>query len=196
MKVETVSIGRLKPAKYNPRQDLKPGDPEYDKLKKSITEFNLVEPLIWNKKTGNVVSGHQRLKVLQEMGVTEVDVSVVSLTLAKEKALNLALNKIQGDWELPKLKDLLQELDTGAFDMEITGFDQTEIEALMTQIHVDFGNYTGPGQEQINQRGEELKNKFKQLAEAFMKSKVELVCPECGAEFSMDRADLLKETTT
>jgi len=134
--IEKINIKKINPAKYNPRKDLKPGDSEYDKLKKSIAEFDLVEPLIWNKRTGNLVGGHQRLKILQEMGLKTVDVSVVDLDEAKEKALNLALNKIQGDWDLPKLKDLLQELDTGELDMEITGFDSKEIEELMTQFHV------------------------------------------------------------
>lgn len=136
MIVQKINISEINPAKYNPRKDLKLGDPEYDKLKKSIAEFDLVEPLIWNKQTGNLVGGHQRLKILQEMGMEEVDVSVVDLTPQKEKALNLALNKIQGDWDLPKLKDLLEELDTGEFDIEITGFDEKEIEDLMTQFHV------------------------------------------------------------
>ena len=136
MIIEKINIKKINPAKYNPRKNLKPGDPEYDKLKKSISEFDLVEPLIWNKRSGNLVGGHQRLKILQEMGLKTVDVSVVDLDEAKEKALNLALNKIQGDWDLPKLKDLLQELDTGELDMEITGFDSKEIEELMTQFHV------------------------------------------------------------
>jgi len=134
--VEKIKIENIKPAKYNPRKDLKPGDPEYEKLKKSITEFDMVEPLVWNKRTGNLVGGHQRLKILQQMGASEVDVSVIDLPPNREKALNLALNKIQGDWDLPKLKDLLEELDTGDFDMEITGFDDKEIENLMTQFHV------------------------------------------------------------
>ena len=136
MDIQTIEISKLNPAKYNPRKDLKPGDPEYDKLKKSLTEFDLVEPLIWNKRTGNLVGGHQRLKILQERGDTEVEVSVVDLPGKKEKALNLALNKISGEWDFPKLKDLLEELDTGDFDIEITGFDDKEIEDLMTQFHV------------------------------------------------------------
>jgi ParB-like chromosome segregation protein Spo0J len=78
-----------------------------------------------------VVGGHQRLKILRELGRTEVDVSVVDLPEDKEKALNLALNKISGDWHMPKLKDLLIEIDTGAFDIEITGFDSDEIENMM-----------------------------------------------------------------
>ena len=136
MIIETIPINKINPAKYNPRKDLKSGDSEYEKLRKSLTEFDLVEPLIWNKRTGNLVGGHQRLKILQERGDTEVEVSVVDLPDNKEKALNLALNKISGEWDFPRLKDLLEELDTGDFDIEITGFDTKEIEDLMTQFHV------------------------------------------------------------
>jgi hypothetical protein len=136
LKIETIPIKVINPAKYNPRKDLQPGDPEYEKLKKSILTFEMVEPLVWNKRTGNLVGGHQRLKILKELGHTDVDVSVVDLSDSKEKALNLALNKIQGEWDLPKLKDLLQELDTGEFDLGVTGFGEDEIENLMTQYHV------------------------------------------------------------
>ena len=137
MEIRKIPIEKLNPAAYNPRKDLKPGDPEYKKLKRSIQEFGYVEPIIWNKRTGNIVGGHQRYKILKEMGVHEVDCVVVDLDETKEKALNLALNKIHGDWDYVKLKDLLEELDTGAFDIEITGFDMKEIENLMTQFYVD-----------------------------------------------------------
>lgn len=136
MKIESIAIEKIKPAVFNPRKDLGFGDPDYEKLKKSILEFDLVEPLVWNKRTGNLVGGHQRLKILKELGIENVEVSVVDLSPVKEKALNLALNKIQGEWDLPKLKDLLQELDTGELDMEITGFDFKEIEDLITQFHI------------------------------------------------------------
>ena len=136
MKIQTIAISELNPAAYNPRKDLKPGDIEYEKLKKSIAEFDMVEPLVWNKRTGNLVGGHQRLKILKEMDYSEVEVSVVDLSETKEKALNLALNKISGEWDFPRLKDILEELDTGAFDMEITGFDPKEIEDIMTQFHI------------------------------------------------------------
>ena len=135
MEIQKIEIDKINPAKYNPRLDLQPGDSDYEKLKKSMQEFDLVEPLIWNKRSGNLVGGHQRLKILIEQGKTDVEVSVVDLPDSKEKALNLALNKISGDWDLPKLKDLLQELDTGEFDMEIAGFDDIEIENLMTQFY-------------------------------------------------------------
>jgi len=135
MEIQTLEVNKINPAVYNPRKDLQPGDPEYDKLKKSILEFDMVEPLVWNKRTGNLVGGHQRLKVLSELGIEKVEVSVVDLSEVKEKALNIALNKIQGEWDFPRLKDLLEELDTGDIDMEITGFDLKEIEDLMTQLH-------------------------------------------------------------
>lgn len=134
MRIEKKLINELIPAPYNPRKDLKKGDPEYEKLKKSITEFNYIDPVIWNEQTGRVVGGYQRLKVLRELGYTQVDVSVVDLPEEKEKALNLALNKTGGNWDMPKLRDLLFEIDTGAFDIEITGFGQEEIEDMMKQF--------------------------------------------------------------
>lgn len=134
MDIQLIPIDKLEPAYYNPRQDLQPGDPEYERLKKSIIEFDYIDPVIWNKRSGRVVGGHQRLKILQELGKTEIYVSVVDLPEDKEKALNIALNKTGGDWDMPKLKDLLEELDTGDFDIEITGFGEDELEELMTQV--------------------------------------------------------------
>lgn len=96
MQIQKVSAARLNPAAYNPRRDLKPGDRDYEKLKRSIEEFGFVEPVVWNQATGNVVGGHQRLKVLLDMGETEIDCVVVDLGPEKEKTLNLALNRIQG----------------------------------------------------------------------------------------------------
>lgn len=135
MLIKKMNIEDINPAAYNPRIDLQPGDPEYEKIKRSIQEFDLVEPLVWNERTGNLVGGHQRLKVLKELGHAEVEVSVVDLPEDREKALNVALNKIQGDWDMPALKDLLEELDSGDFDVELTGFDMAEIEDLMTQSY-------------------------------------------------------------
>ena len=93
MLIEKKKVTELIPADYNPRKDLKPGDPEYEKLKRSIEQFGYVEPVIWNQTTGRVVGGHQRLKVLIDMGITEVECVVVELSEEKEKALNVALNK-------------------------------------------------------------------------------------------------------
>ena len=81
MQIAKMKTSDLIPAEYNPRKDLKPGDPEYEKLKHSIEQFGYVEPVIWNKTTGRVVGGHQRLKVLIDMGITEVECVVVELAL-------------------------------------------------------------------------------------------------------------------
>ena len=119
MQVSKIPIGQLNPAAYNPRKDLQPGDPEYEKLKRSMQEFGYVEPIVWNKQTGNIVGGHQRYKILLDLGISEVDCVVLDLDETKEKTLNIALNKIQGDWDYAKLKDLLEELDTGEIDLEL-----------------------------------------------------------------------------
>lgn len=132
MEIRKVSIQEIKPAEYNPRTDLKPGDKEYERLKTSLSTFGLVEPLIWNKRTGNLVGGHQRLKIIIEEGRKEVEVSVVDLGPEKERALNIALNKIQGDWDEEKLANLLSELNKMPdFDVTLTGFDMPEISELL-----------------------------------------------------------------
>ena len=130
MNIEKKNVKDLLPADYNPRKDLKPGDPEYEKLKRSIEQFGYVEPVIWNEKTGRVVGGHQRLKVLTDMGITEVDVVVVDMDTEKEKALNIALNKIGGEWDTEKLALVIADLQGTDFDVSLTGFDPEELEDL------------------------------------------------------------------
>ena len=127
MQIEKKKILDLLPAGYNPRKDLQPGDKEYENLKKSIQEFDYIDPVIWNEQTGVVVGGHQRLKVLQDLGHTEVDVSVVDMPLEKEMALNVALNKVSGDWDTSKLSDIMLELQDMDIDMELTGFTEKEL---------------------------------------------------------------------
>lgn len=111
MEIERRKVDELKAAEYNPRKDLRPGDAEYEKLKRSIQEFGYVEPVIWNKRTGTVVGGHQRLKVMKDLGYEEVDCVVVDLDEKKKKALNIALNKISGEWDNDLLANLLKDLD-------------------------------------------------------------------------------------
>lgn len=129
MKIIKKKISELKPASYNPRISVKKDKETYDKLRRSITKYGLVEPIVWNKKTGNVVGGHQRIEVLKDMGYNEVEVVEVNLDLNNEKALNIALNKISGDWDMVKLDQLLDELK---FDdtFNNTGFTLIEMEEL------------------------------------------------------------------
>lgn len=142
MQIEKRAVTDLKAAAYNPRKDLQPGDAEYDKLKRSILEFGYVEPVIWNKRTGIVVGGHQRLKVMKDLGYTEVDCVIVDLDESKEKALNIALNKISGEWNNDLLADLLRDLDGSGYDITLTGFDLSEAQELfgsgsMENVHED-----------------------------------------------------------
>ena len=92
LELRVLPIGDLKPPPYNPRRELGPRAPAYRKLKASLAEFGLVEPLVWNEVTGHVVGGSARLRILRELGYTEVPVSVVRLSEAREKALNVVLN--------------------------------------------------------------------------------------------------------
>ena len=144
MIIKTVERSKLNPAPYNPRKDLTPEDPAYKKLKKSIIEFDYIDPIIWNIQTGNIVGGHQRLKILDELNRTKnngdykLQVSVVDLAPHKEKVLNIALNKHSGEWDYPKLKDLIVEIDTGDIDIEITGFDQNELEEIFGMMSTDI----------------------------------------------------------
>lgn len=134
MDIRKISIEQINPAPYNPRVDLQPGDPEYEKLKRSIEEFGYVEPLVWNEQTGNLVGGHQRFKILQQQGIQEVEVSVVNKNIDKEKALNIALNKISGRWDDEKLSVLLQELEESQVGIEVTGFEKTEFDDLLSNL--------------------------------------------------------------
>ena len=72
MEIRTMRISRITRADYNPRVELKPGDPVYEKLKSSIQTFGFCEPLIFDSRTGHLVGGHQRLTVLKDLGYTDV----------------------------------------------------------------------------------------------------------------------------
>ncbi|EPI5742705.1 site-specific DNA-methyltransferase [Enterococcus faecalis] len=136
MHIKKMKLSDLKAAEYNPRVDLKPGMQEYEKLKQSILEFGFVDPPIYNIQTGNLVGGHQRVAVARELGLfNEIEVSVVNLPLNKEKALNVTLNKISGQWDEEKLYVLLNELDDEA--VSLTGFDTEEVDSLLDSFNYE-----------------------------------------------------------
>lgn len=130
MKIEKRKLEELKPAKYNPRKALAPDDAEYQKIKRSIEKFGYVDPIIINKD-GTIIGGHQRHTVLSDMGMEDADVVVVDLNKKDEKALNIALNKISGEWDEAALRDLLIDLDHSDYDLSLTGFDASEIDELI-----------------------------------------------------------------
>lgn len=146
MEIRKVPISLLNAKTLQSEKGFAPRRPEYQKIARSIEKYGCVEPIIWNEKTGNVIGGHQRLKVLAATGAVEVDVSVVRLSLEDEKALNLALNKISGQWDNEKLSAVLQDLSAG-FDVEVTGFDQHEVDALVASFAESGHEYELPGSE-------------------------------------------------
>lgn len=124
----TKKVSELSPASYNPR---KITSDSLGRLTKSLSELGNLQPITWNAKTGNIVGGHQRLKCYSALGKDEVEVWAVWLDEKQEKAANIALNKLSGEFDLPALKDLFEDLDTGDIDLDITGFGQEEIAQMM-----------------------------------------------------------------
>ncbi len=126
MQIERIEISKLVPAIYNPRKDLQEGDVEYEKIKNSIKHFGYIDPLIVNKDM-TIIGGHQRFKVLKDLEYTEVECVVVDLNKNEEKALNIALNKISGQWDETKLEDLLKDINAIGL-ADLTGFSLEELE--------------------------------------------------------------------
>lgn len=134
MEFKKLPIDDLIPASYNPRKKLKPGDSEFEKIKNSIEQFGYVEPVIVNQDM-TVIGGHQRITVLKTLGFTEIDCVVIDVDKTKEKALNIALNKISGEWNKELLADLIQDLQSLDYDVAFTGFDPPEIDQLFNEVH-------------------------------------------------------------
>ena len=120
MKFERRKLADLRPAEYNPRKKLTPDDPEYIQIRNSLNEFGYADPIVINSD-GTIIKGHQRRNVMMDLGYTEAEVIILDIQdKAKEKALNIALNKITGKWDNAILKDLLVELDLEGYDFSVT----------------------------------------------------------------------------
>ena len=141
MKTAIMKLKDIRPAAYNPRVTLKPGDAEYEALKNSLERFGVAEPLIVNETTGNLVSGHQRLNVLKASGAQEVEVVLVEMDGEQEKLLNIAMNKIDGEWDYKKLEALFDEIS--ADDIKFAGFTPEELDNLFDGGTPDWGDGEG-----------------------------------------------------
>ena len=167
MELKKQKIGDLKIATYNPRKELNEKDKEYQKIKNSIIEFGYVAPIIINADK-TVISGHQRIKVLKDLGYEEIDCIVVNFDKNKEKLLNIALNKISGEWDYQKLESIFNELDENNIDLLITGFDEKEINKLIKET-------------------EEIMNENTEIdLDNFNDDKFQCKCPKCGFVFDMN----------
>lgn len=167
MELKKQKIGDLKIATYNPRKELNEKDKEYQKIKNSIIEFGYVAPIIINADK-TVISGHQRIKVLKDLGYEEIDCIVVNFNKNKEKLLNIALNKISGEWDYQKLESIFNELDENNIDLLITGFDEKEINKLIKET-----------EETMNENTEIYLDNFND-------DKFQCKCPKCGFVFDMN----------
>ena len=124
MELEIVNINDLISPDYNPRRIT---DKDKEKLKQSITEYDYIEPIIVNDVNNHIIGGNQRYNALKELGYTEIEVVYIhEPDMSREKALNVALNKIHGDWDTMKLEDLLNDINFET--LNLTGFDDYELE--------------------------------------------------------------------
>lgn len=153
MEIREIERSRINPAPYNPRVKQEPGMPEYEKLRRNIERYGLVEPLVWNERTGNLVGGHQRFYVCCDLGWKKIPCSVVDLDEAEEKLLNVILNKVKGRWDYDKLEELLR-----GFDYEVaalTGFAEEEIAVILANNRdlqdgdMDWSDWDEPDEEQV-----------------------------------------------
>ena len=163
--VESLKLADLKPHPANPRVHPSPGSPEWEGLKRSLAS-DYFDPIVFNRRHGLLVSGHLRTKVLLESGYKTADCVVVDYDEPTHIARMIAANKSIGKDDAAALKDLLQELDTGATDMSLTGFTEAEIETLMTQFHVP--DFQPAGQDEQGR----------------LDQKKPIICPKCHHEFT------------
>ena len=124
MNIKVLDINSIKPSEFNPRIQLDVGSEEFQKIKESIIEFGLVEPLLVNEVNMSIIGGHQRYSVLKFLGYKEVPCVLINEPdEEREKALCVGLNKIKGEWDNDKLTALLNE---NGVNESVTGFDKTE----------------------------------------------------------------------
>ncbi|MBP7056337.1 MAG: DNA modification methylase [Candidatus Omnitrophica bacterium] len=158
MDIRKVGIEVVKQAPYNP-QVMK--DSQRAKLRQSIEVYSYVDPIVWNSRTGHAVGGNHRLQVLKDLGYTEIEVVVVDLSLEQEKALNVALNQIHGQFDQEKLGALIDELTRlPNFDVGLTGFEAPELSKILDNYFeskaddFDFDGAVGSMKEAITKRGD------------------------------------------
>ena len=125
----TIQRSQIKNAEYNPRIM----DKEAKKrLKKNLQENGLVSALTWNKRTGNLVGGHQRVEQLDALERNkdyELDVCIVDVDERTEAKLNVILNNpsTQGEWDIEKLAYMTEEFGLSFDDM---GFSKLDVDFM------------------------------------------------------------------
>ncbi len=172
----------LKSAEYNPRKTLRPEDPDYQRIAASIEEFGYVDPIIINSDN-TIIGGHQRRTIMLDLGYAEADCILVDMDKTREKALNIALNKITGEWDEVALKDLLIDLDKANYDISLTGFYSEEIEQLFAEVELtQEANDDGYD---LDQRVEEIKEVRTKQGDIWQMGRHRLMCGDATDIFDV-----------
>lgn len=163
----TMQLDQITPAPYNPRVDLTPEDPEYQKIKSSIIDHGLIQPIVYNEQTGNAVGGNQRLKILKDIGITQAVCAVIRVPLVREMEISVALNKHDNLWDREKLREIMIQFRDEGYDPLRTGFDQYEFEQLSQEMNMSVSGFFQ--EEEKEAAHEKVKHTYK--------------CPHCGEVF-------------
>ena len=192
MNLKKLKIGDLKIAAYNPRKELTEKDKEYQKIKNSIIEFGYVTPIIVNSDM-TVISGHQRLKVLKDLKYEDIDCIIVEFDKNKEKLLNIALNKISGEWDYQKLESIFNELEKRKINKTIDFkniWNNQKINEALENINIDL-SITGFDDKEINKFIKETEEIITENEEVnildFSDEKFKCQCPKCGFMFDVNK---------
>jgi len=161
MEIKTIPISKLKFADYNPRQH---PDKAIERLVKSIEKYGWTNPVLVQKGSHIIIAGHARVRAAQKLGIKKVPVIYLDFDDVTTKAYAIADNRLAEltEWDYPLLKNLVVDIDDGAFDLELTGFDELELKEVFDYEGLNVDNKGG--------KTGSSKNKT-------------LVCPECGYEF-------------
>lgn len=178
MKTTDIQISKLKLAEYNPRVI---SDKDLSSLKRSLEKFGFIQPVVINKDF-TVISGHQRIRAWSEMKHDTVPTIQLDITQKEEKALNLAMNKIGGEWDTEKLFNIMNELRV-ADELEFTGFDEKEVSKILDQFIEE------DEEEPVSELLEKLPSKSKQ-GEIYQLGNHRLMC---GDSTSLDDVQKLTE---
>jgi len=143
MEIAQVGTGDLAAmaSPYNPR---KISDHDLAALQRSLRFFGTVEPIVVNRRSGHIVGGHQRVRAAEAEGIEALPVVYVDLDDPSEKQLNIALNRISGEWDLEKLAAVLGDLERAGADLGLTGFTDDEIEELTRGLDEPQDGLTDP----------------------------------------------------
>ena len=188
MEIVKVDINELISPEYNPRQIT---DDEMKKLKNSINEFGYISPIIVNKHNNHIVGGNQRCLALKQLGYTMIDVIYINEpNINKEKALNIRLNNLSGEWDKNKLQNILDDLKLQEFDVSLTGFD---IEVQKFEFDDNPSIYNAPSSDIVDMKSEDQEETIDEIYfeipddepeydESIADTVESITCPRCGYE--------------